>query len=506
LWFKYTKFNFFTDKHLTVYKKTDYGNKKFYERKKAMNKIPVEIGIIHFIGIGGIGMSGIAELLHSYGYTVTGSDASENLNVARLRKLGIHVTIGQSADNIKDVAVVVYSTAIKLDNPELKEARTRRIPTVRRAEMLAELMRLKSCIAIGGTHGKTTTTTMVATLLDKAGLDPTVVNGGIINAYGTNTRRGEGEWMVVEADESDGSFLKLPATFAVITNADAEHLDYYGTAENMVDAFVKFASNVPFYGAAILCTDHPVVRQIAGKIPERRVVTYGFNVQADIRAVNMRFDVTGSCFDIEIQMPNSTDKVIISDLVIPMPGEHNILNSLAAIAVALELKIDISKIIKALSEFEGVKRRFTLVGTYNDIRIIDDYAHHPIEIMATLKAARQSVGTGKVIAVLQPHRYTRLKELFDDFAGSLHNADSVYITDVYSAGEQPIDDYNAEKLVSAVIANGHKDVHYLPSLNDLTHIIPDKCTTGDLVLMMGAGSITYDANSLCERLQAQKAA
>lgn len=471
-----------------------------------MHKIPVKIGKIHFIGIGGIGMSGIAELLHSYGYSVTGSDASENLNVIRLRKLGIAVTIGQSADNINDVAVVVYSTAIKPDNPEFKEARSRRIPTVRRAEMLAELMRLKSCIAIGGTHGKTTTTTMVATLLDKAGLDPTVVNGGIINAYGTNTRRGEGEWMVVEADESDGTFLKLPATFAVITNADAEHLDYYGTADNMIDAFVKFASNVPFYGAAILCTDHPIVRQIAGRVPERRIVTYGFNVQADIRGVNMRFDMTGSVFDIEIQMPNNLDKIIISDVVLPMPGEHNILNALAAIAIALELKIDIHKIIKALSEFEGVKRRFTLVGTYHNVRIIDDYAHHPIEIMATLRAARQSVGEGKVIAVLQPHRYSRLKELFNDFAGALHDADTVYIADVYSAGEQPIDAINAETLVSAVIAHGHKDVYYLPNMNDLLKIIPEKCNAGDLVLMMGAGSITYDANSLCERLQSQEAA
>lgn len=470
-----------------------------------MHKIPVAIGTIHFIGIGGIGMSGIAELLHSYGYHITGSDASDNLNVQRLRKLGIKVRVGQSADNIDNVAVVVYSTAIKPDNPEFKEARNRRIPTVRRAEMLAELMRLKSCVAIGGTHGKTTTTTMVATLLDKAGLDPTVVNGGIINAYGTNTRRGEGEWMVVEADESDGSFLKLPATFSVITNADPEHLDYYGNADNMVDAFVKFASNVPFYGAAILCTDHPIVRQIAGKVPERRIVTYGFNVQADIRAVNIRYEATGSMFDIEIQVPNK-DKIIICDVHLPMPGEHNILNALAAIAVARELGINIDKIINALSQFEGVKRRFTLVGTYHNIRIIDDYAHHPIEIMATLNAARQSVGNGKVIAVLQPHRYTRLKELFNDFAGALHNADIVYITDVYSAGEQPIEDFNSEKLVTAVIANGHKDVHYLPNLNDLLTIIPEKCHAGDLVLMMGAGSITYDANSLCERLQAQEAA
>lgn len=466
-----------------------------------MHKIPVEIGDIHFIGIGGIGMSGIAELLHSYGYQVTGSDISDNLNVQRLRKLGIKVIVGQEADNISEnTAVVVYSTAIKSDNLELKEARNRRIPTVRRAEMLAELMRLKSSITIGGTHGKTTTTTMVATLLDKAGVDPTVVNGGIINAYGTNTRRGEGEWMVVEADESDGTFLKLPSTFAVITNADPEHLDFYGTAENMIDAFINFASGVPFYGAAILCTDHPIVRQIAGKIPERRIVTYGTNVQADIRAVNMRFDVTGSVFDIEIQMPGSIEKVILCDVHLPMPGEHNILNALAAVAVALELKVAHSVVVKALSEFEGVKRRFTTIGTHNDVRIIDDYAHHPIEIMATLKAARQSVGQGRVIAVLQPHRYSRLHELFDDFAGALHDADIVYITDIYSAGEQPIEGCTVDSLISAVIANGHKDVNYLADIQDLKEIFPEKFQPNDLVVMMGAGSISVEAAKLVSSL------
>jgi UDP-N-acetylmuramate--alanine ligase len=462
-----------------------------------MYKIPFEIGVIHFIGIGGIGMSGIAELLHSHGYSVTGSDISDNQNVQRLRKLGINIQIGHNADHINNVSVVVYSTAVKSDNPEFKEARIRRIPTVRRAEMLAELMRLKSCIAIGGTHGKTTTTTMVSTLLDKAGFDPTIVNGGIINAYGTNTRHGEGEWMVVEADESDGTFLKLPATFAVITNADPEHLDFYGSVDNMIDAFIKFAANVPFYGVAILCTDHPTVRQIAGKITERRIITYGFNVQADIRATNLRFDVAGSLFDIEIQMQNKIDKVILNNVYLPMPGEHNILNALAAVAVALKLKISTDKIVDALGKFEGVKRRFTLIGHYKNIRIIDDYAHHPTEIIATLKAARQAVGNGKVIAVLQPHRYSRLKELFNDFAGALHNADMVYITPVYSAGEALIEGFNSEQLVLAIIANGHKDVHYLADIMQMTTIIPEIAKENDLVIMMGAGSISTDAAKIC---------
>lgn len=467
-----------------------------------MHKIPVEIGEIHFIGIGGIGMSGIAELLHSYGYQVTGSDVAHNPNVQRLQNLGLKVTIGQKAENITDqIAVVVYSTAIKSDNAEFREARRKRIPTVRRAEMLAELMRLKSCVSIGGTHGKTTTTTMVATLLDKASIDPTVVNGGIINAYGSNTRRGEGEWMVVEADESDGTFLKLPSTFAVITNADPEHLDFYGTADNMIEAFIKFAASVPFYGAAILCTDHPIVRQIAGKVLERRIVTYGTNAQADIRAVNMRFDAGGSLFDIEIQMPTTPDKTILSDVYLPMPGEHNILNALAAVAIALELKVDTQIIIKALKEFEGVKRRFTHVATHQGVRIIDDYAHHPTEIIATLKAARQSVDNGRVIAVLQPHRFSRVHELFDDFAGALHDADIVYITDIYSAGESPIEGYNTPELISAVIANGHKDVQYLENIQDLNMILPEKFQENDLLVMMGAGSISAETTKLVTTLQ-----
>ena len=471
-----------------------------------MQKIPLGTDPIHFTGIGGIGMSGIAELLHLSGYKVTGSDLSESANVKRLRDSGIEIYIGQTENNVVGKSVVVYSSAVKSDNPELREARRRRIPVVKRAEMLAELMRLRSCIAIGGSHGKTTTTTLMATLLDGAKMDPTVVNGGIINAYKSNTRLGGSEWMVVEADESDGTFLKLPALFSVITNADPEHLDYYGTYENMIDAFATFASNVPFYGAAILCTDHPQVRQIAGRIHDRRFVTYGTNAQADIRAVNIQTQANGSRFDVEIQRLGNTEKQIIADIFLPMTGEHNVLNTLAAICVALEVGISHQDIITSIGQFSGVKRRFTLAGTYNDIRIIDDYAHHPIEIAATLRAARQAAGTGKVIAVLQPHRYSRLSNLFTDFSGCLLEADMVYVADIYAAGEQPIENITSEKFVDAIIAHGHKDAHYLQSFDALPDIIHNRCHAGDIVLMMGAGNITNYAYALGEQLNKQKVA
>lgn len=471
-----------------------------------MQKIPLEADPIHFIGIGGIGMSGIAELLHLSGYKITGSDANENANVKRLRAMGIEITIGQAAENVTQKSVIVYSSAIKADNPELKEARRRRIPVVRRAEMLAELMRLRSSIAVGGSHGKTTTTTMIATLLDKGNFDPTVVNGGIINAYGSNTRLGTSEWMVAEADESDGTFLKLPALFSIITNADPEHLDHYGTHENMLEAFVTFATNVPFYGAAILCTDHPYVRQIAGRIHDRRFITYGTNSQADLRAVNIRSEAGGARFDVEIQKPNTEEKHLISDLFLPMPGEHNVLNALAAIAIATELGMSYEDVVTGLSSFEGVKRRFTQVGTYNNMRIIDDYAHHPIEITATLKAARQTVGSGKIMAVIQPHRYSRLESLFEDFCGCVLDADLVYVSDVYAAGEKPIEGYSAENYVEAITAHGHKDAHYLPSFDDLPKIIQEKCEAGDIIIMMGAGNITLEAYKLPEKLVNIKAA
>lgn len=470
-----------------------------------MQRIPKLSMPIHFVGIGGIGMSGIAELLHLSGYKVTGSDPAQNANVKRLQEMGIEIFPVQTEDNVIGKAAIVYSSAVKSDNPEMKEARKRRIPVVRRAEILAEIMRSYSCIAIGGSHGKTTTTTLMATLLEQAKFDPTVVNGGIINAYKSNTKLGKSKWMVAEADESDGTFLKLPAQFAIITNADPEHLDHYGTYENMIEAFVNFASNVPFYGAAVLCSDHPQVRQIAGRLQDKPFITYGFNAQADIRAISLHTDVSGSHFDIEVNRTGDTEKTIIKDVFLPATGEHNVLNSLATVCVALELGISYEDIRGGLASFAGVKRRFTLTGSYNDIRIIDDYAHHPIEIMATLKAARQSVGeTGKILAVIQPHRYSRLSNLFEDFSTCLNDADMVYITDIYSAGEQPIENITPERYVESVIAHGHKDAHYLTSFDNLPEIIKSRCSAGDIVLMMGAGSITNIAQDLPKKLTEQK--
>src|SRR6266508_1791019 len=378
-------------------------------------RLPREIGPIHFVGIGGIGMSGIAEVLSNLGYTVQGSDASESGNVTRLREKGITVSVGHKAENVNGADVVVVSTAIKRDNPELMAARAQRIPVVRRAEMLAELMRLKSCVAIGGTHGKTTTTSMVAALLDAGDLDPTVINGGIINAYGTNARLGAGDWMVVEADESDGTFLKLPADVAIVTNVDPEHLDHFGTFEAVQDAFRHFVENVPFYGFAVMCTDHPVVQLLVGQITDRRVITYGENPQADVRLVDLDHANGASRFSVVFRDRAGESVHEIKALTLPMPGRHNALNATAAIAVAHELGIADEAIRKALASFGGVRRRFTKTGEWNGVPIIDDYGHHPVEIAAVLRAAREST-KGAVIAVMQPHRYTRLHSLFEQFS------------------------------------------------------------------------------------------
>src|SRR4051794_22053974 len=397
-------------------------------------RLPREIGPIHFIGIGGIGMSGIAEVLHNLGYTVQGSDSSDGYNVERLRKLGITVGVGHKAESVAGAAVVVVSTAIKRDNPELMAAREQRIPVVRRAEMLAELMRLKSCVAIAGTHGKTTTTTMVATLLDAGGLDPTVINGGIINAYGTNARLGAGDWMVVEADESDGTFLKLPTDVAIVTNVDPEHLDHFKTFEAVQDAFRSFVENVPFYGFAVMCIDHPVVQSIVGRIEDRRIITYGTNPQADARLVDLTPTGHGSRFTVVFRDRKSGATHEIADIVLPMPGRHNASNATAAIAVARELGLSDDAIRKAMAGFGGVKRRFTRTGEWNGITVIDDYGHHPVEIAAVLKAARESTN-GKVVAVVQPHRYTRLQSLFEEFCTCFNDADAVVVAEVYPAGE-----------------------------------------------------------------------
>ncbi|MGJ5043039.1 MULTISPECIES: UDP-N-acetylmuramate--L-alanine ligase [unclassified Bradyrhizobium] len=464
-------------------------------------RLPREIGPIHFVGIGGIGMSGIAEVLCNLGYTVQGSDASDNANVARLREKGITVSVGHKAENIAGADVVVVSTAIKRDNPELMAARAQRIPVVRRAEMLAELMRLKSCVAIAGTHGKTTTTSMVAALLDAGGLDPTVINGGIINAYGTNARLGAGEWMVVEADESDGTFLKLPADVAIVTNVDPEHLDHFKTFEAVQDAFRAFVENVPFYGFAVMCIDHPVVQTLVGKIEDRRIITYGVNPQADVRLVDLAPMGGGSSFKVVFRDRKSGETHEIADIALPMPGRHNASNATAAIAVARELGLSDEAIRKAIAGFGGVKRRFTRTGEWNGVTVIDDYGHHPVEIAAVLKAARESTN-GKVFAVVQPHRYTRLQSLFEEFCTCFNDADAVVVADVYPAGEAPIEGIDRDHFVLGLRAHGHRDVVPLPKAADLAGIVKGLAKPGDLVVCLGAGNITQWAYALPGELKA----
>ena len=464
-------------------------------------RLPRDIGPIHFVGIGGIGMSGIADVLVNLGYAVQGSDAADGYNLDRLRKNGVTVFVGHKADNIGSAAVVVVSSAIKRDNPELVAARARRIPVVRRAEMLAELMRLKSCVAITGTDGKTTTTTMVATLLDAGGLDPTVVNGGIINAYGSNARMGAGDWMVVEADESDGTFLKLPTDVAIVTNVDPEHLDHFKTFEAVQEAFRSFVENIPFYGFAVMCIDHPVVQSMVGHIEDRRIVTYGQNPQADAQLADLAAIPGGSKFKVVIRDRNGGASHEIRDLVLPMPGRHNASNATAAIAVAHELGVSDDAIRKALAGFGGVKRRFTKTGEWNGVTVIDDYGHHPVEIAAVLKAARESY-SGRIIAVVQPHRFTRLQSLFEEFSNCFNDADTVVVAEVYPAGEAPIAGVDRDHLAASLRAHGHREVIALPDAGHLARIIHGTAKPGDLVVCLGAGNITQWAYALPGELQA----
>src|SRR5205809_2282932 len=464
-------------------------------------RLPREIGPIHFVGIGGIGMSGIAEVLCNLGYTVQGSDASESANVSRLRGKGIPITVGHKAENVAGADVLVVSTAIKRGNPELMAARAQRIPVVRRAEMLAELMRLKSCVAIAGTHGKTTTTSMVAALLDAGDLDPTVINGGIINAYGTNARLGAGDWMVVEADESDGTFLKLPADVAIVTNVDPEHLDHFKTFEAVQDAFRSFVENVPFYGFAVMCTDHPVVQLLVGQITDRRLVTYGENLQADVRLAELDHADGRSRFSIVFRDRAGETMHEINGLTLPMPGRHNALNATAAIAVARELGVSDDTIRTALGNFGGVRRRFTRTGEWNGVPIIDDYGHHPVEIAAVLRAARES-SKGQVIAVMQPHRYTRLAALFEQFSTCFNDADTVIVAHVYPAGEAPIPGADRDSLVQGLRARGHRQVLPLEGPQELARIINRLAEPGDMVVCLGAGNITQWAYALPGELAA----
>ena len=465
-------------------------------------KLPRDIGPVHFVGIGGIGMSGIAEVLANLGYAVQGSDQAEGANVKRLRDKGVTIAIGHAAENLAGASVVVVSSAIKRDNPELVAARAQRLPVVRRAEMLAELMRLKSCVAIAGTHGKTTTTSLVATLLDAAGLDPTVINGGIINAYGTNARLGAGDWMVVEADESDGTFLKLPADIAVVTNVDPEHLDHFETFDAVQEAFRAFVENVPFYGFSVMCTDHPVVQSLVGRIEDRRIVTYGENPQADVRLVDVSHAGGISLFTIVFRDRAGQFVHEIKNLALPMPGRHNALNATAAVAVAHELGIADDVIRNALGSFGGVRRRFTRTGTWNGVTIIDDYAHHPVEIAAVLKAAREST-RGQVIAVVQPHRFTRLAALFEQFCTCFNDADAVIVAPVYPAGEPPIAGADRESLVQGLRTHGHRHVIALESPEKLASLVAAMAQPGDYVVCLGAGSITQWAHALPGELAAQ---
>ena len=471
-----------------------------------MRAMPQNIGKIHFVGIGGIGMSGIAEVLNALGYEVQGSDMAEGANVDRLRKNNIKVFIGHSEENIKDAAIVVVSSAIKPENPELKGAREQRKTVVRRAEMLAELMRMKWSVAVAGTHGKTTTTMMVGTMLEEAGYDPTVINGGVVNSYGTNTRIGMSDWIVAEADESDGTFTKLPATVAVVTNIDPEHLDHYGSYDNIKAAFRRFINNLPFYGFAALCSDHPTVQAMIPELSDRRVITYGFNPQADVRATNVRSSAEGNIFDVTFAgWMTDGEEQTLRDVFLPMLGDYNVSNSLASLTIAHEMGVPAAIMKTAMKNFSGVKRRFTKTGVSNGVTIIDDYAHHPVEIKAVLKAARQAVDADgkKVVAVMQPHRYSRLNDLFDDFCACFNDADAVLITDVYEAGEAPIEGVDKEHLAAGVKDCGHKNARALPSQAELASIVSDMVEDGDYIICLGAGSISKWAYELPEQLDAE---
>ncbi len=462
----------------------------------AATKLPQDVGPIHFVGIGGIGMSGIAEVLIDHGYRVQGSDLRRTPITGRLEGMGATVFEGQSPGNVEGAAVVVISSAIKPGNPELDEARRRGLPVVRRAEMLAELMRLKSNVAVAGTHGKTTTTTMVAALLDHGDFDPTVVNGGVIHAYGSNARVGQGEWMVVEADESDGTFNRLPATIAIVTNIDPEHMEHWGTEENLHRGFYEFVSNIPFYGLAVCCTDDADVQALVAKLTDRRVVTYGFNTQADIRAVNLRYEKGVAHFDVALQ----AEGMMIEGCTLPMPGDHNVSNALSAVAVARHLGMKRDEIRAALAAFGGVNRRFTRVGEVNGVTIIDDYGHHPTEIAAVLKAARQAC-EGRVIAVHQPHRYTRLHHHFDAFCACFNEADVVAIAEVYAAGEEPIAGASRDDLIAGLVRAGHRNARAVSTLDDLVALVREEAREGDMVVCLGAGTISGWANALPEKLK-----
>ncbi|WP_265571462.1 UDP-N-acetylmuramate--L-alanine ligase [Sphingomicrobium nitratireducens] len=470
-----------------------------------MKALGRDLGTIHFVGIGGIGMSGIAEVMHQLGYTVQGSDMKDGPVVQKLRDAGITVHVGHAPENLGDAEVVVCSTAVKRTNPEVQAAAERRLPLVKRSEMLAELMRMQQTVAVAGTHGKTTTTSMIAALLDAGGIDPTVINGGIINRYGSNARLGKSDWMVVEADESDGSFLRLDGTIAVVTNIDPEHLDHYGGFDEVKAAFCQFVENVPFYGLAVMCIDHPEVQNVIGLVQDRRIRTYGFSAQADLRADHVRPELGGTRFDV-VHTDRDGNVSTMADIFVPMPGRHNVQNALAAIGAAMELGVTEEQIREGFNSFDGVKRRFSKVGEVGGAVVIDDYAHHPVEIRAALQAARDAVEEGgRVIAVAQPHRYTRLRDLMDEFQTAFNEADIVMVTPVYAAGEDPIEGVDAEALAQGLRDRGHRMVRTVADEADLANALRDIAATGDIILMMGAGDITGWAARLADGIQRARA-
>ena len=468
-------------------------------KKNSMKPFSKDIGVIHFIGIGGIGMSGIAEILCNLGYKISGSDINKSSNVNRLIEMGIKVHIGQRAENIKNVSIIVISSAIPEDNVELVAGALNKIPIVRRADMLAELMRFKKSISVGGSHGKTTTTSFISSLLEGAKLDPTVVNGGIIEAYGTNARLGKSDWMIVEADESDGTFIKLPSTYVVITNIDREHIDFYKTFDNLNRAFRNFVENIPFYGVAFVCIDSPDTENLCKDIKYRKLITYGFNRKSDLMISNVKVKNYLTYFDITINKSNLSKKKFIKNIAIPIPGDHNIRNACASIAVALELDIKEKTIKDVLKNFRGVERRFSFVGSVNNIKIIDDYAHHPTEIKNTLKAARL-LCNGKLIVVFEPHRFSRIIDLYDEFINSFFDADILFVTKIYSAGEKQITDINEKIIAKSIQKMGHKNVKCFKDEKCMEVELSEVSSSNDFIIFLGAGSISKKARSMEESM------
>jgi UDP-N-acetylmuramate--alanine ligase len=469
-------------------------------------QMPREIGTIHILGIGGIGMSAIAEILHAKGYVVQGSDQKDSANVKRLRGKGIRVFVGHDQVNLVGARYIVISSAVKPGNVEFEAARAKGLPIIRRAEMLAELMRLYSTISVTGTHGKTTTTSLVAHILTAAGHEPTVITGGIMNAWGSNARLGSGRWMVVEADESDGTFIKIPTEIGIVTNIDPEHLDYFKSIDNMHREFEAFFKNIPFYGLAVACHDHPVVGAMIERLElrrdGRRLLTYGVGTGADIRLKDARVIGAMTHFDAELGARVKGGARSLDDWRVPVPGTHNALNALAAIAIASEIGIPDDKICEAMAGFSGVKRRFQCTGSWNGVTIYDDYAHHPVEIAAVLKAAR--AGTqGRVIAIVEPHRYTRVCDLFEAFAHCFADADSVIVAPLYSAGETPIAGIDHIVLADAIRRSGHGDVIGVDGERDVVDVLRSLAKPGDSVICLGAGNSTDWAHALPNWLLAE---